>query len=263
MLWHVQRTLNRTSADLEIPWIARVFRRGTVQAGVVTFGRRTDLAFAAAAALAIPWLASVAVPLAIPLVPVLDPGRYWLLQTVHQLAALGLTLAIMRGVSRQPWSAWGLNLRNAKQGILLAVGFAVVVSVPLYLLMGKAPAPASALTPAAVVAILATHFLVIGATQEVLFRGFVMGFLENRWPAIYRAGGWELPLRGLLAAVIFMLAHVKPFPPFFWPEQLALSLGFGLLYAIIYHRTRSLLGPALAHGYSNTAYVAMLMLKFS
>ncbi len=245
------------------PWLARVINGSAVQAGTVTFGRNADLLFAAAIALAIPWLASVVVPLAAPLLPMLDPERYWVLQTVHQIGALALTLMTIRLVSRRRWADWGLNLRHAGLGISMAVGFAIVVSVPIYFLMDAAPPPTTPITPWAIVAVLTTHLLVIGTTQEVLYRGFVMGFLENRWPTVYRLGGMEIPVRGLIAAVIFMLSHVKPLPPFVWPMQLMFALIYGVVYAFMYHRTRSLLGPALAHGYSNTAYVAMLLLKYA
>jgi len=245
------------------PWLARVIGGSAVQAGTVTFGRNADLFFAAAIALAIPWFASVAVPLASPLLPMLDPERYWLQQTVHQIAALALTLLVIHLVSKRRLADWGLNLRHAGLGISMAAGFAIVVSVPIYFLMDAAPPPTTPITSWVIVAILTTHLLVIGTTQEVLYRGFVMGFLENRWPMVYRLAGMEIPVRGLIAAVIFMLSHVKPFPPFVWPMQLMFALIYGVFYALMYHRTRSLLGPALAHGYSNTAYVAMLLLKYA
>jgi uncharacterized protein len=250
-------------ATTATPWLARVNGGSAVQAGTVTFGRNADLFFAAAIALAIPWLASVVMPLASPLLPMLDPERYWLPQTVHQIGALALTLLVIRLVSRRRLADWGLNLRHAGLGISMAAGFALVVSVPIYFLMDAAPPPTTPITPWVIVAVLTTHLLVIGTTQEVLYRGFVMGFLENRWPKVYRFAGMEMPVRGLIAAVIFMLSHVKPYPPFVWPMQLVFSLVYGVLYALMYHRTRSLLGPALAHGYSNTAYVAMVMLKYT
>lgn len=250
-------------ATTATPWLARVMGGSAVQAGTVTFGRNADLFLAAAVALAIPWIASVLVPLSLPLVPTLDPYRYWLPQTVHQLGALALTLVAIRLVSTRRFADWGMNLRHAGLGVVMAAGFAVVVSVPIYFLMDAAPPSTTPITPWGMVAVLTTHFLVIGTTQEVLYRGFVMGFLENRWPRVYRLAGVEIPVRGLIAAVIFMLSHVKPYPPFVWPEQLVFALVYGVLYALMYHRTRSLLGPSLAHGYSNTAYVAMMLLKFS
>jgi CAAX protease family protein len=182
---------------------------------------------------------------------------------VHQIGALALTLLAIRSVSTRRFADWGLNLRHAGLGIAMAAGFAVVVSVPTYFLMDAAPPPTTPITPWIIIAVLTTHFLVIGTTQEVLYRGFVMGFLENRWPTVYRVAGIEIPVRGLIAAVIFMLSHVKPFPPFVWPMQLMFSLVYGVLYALMYQRTRSLLGPSLAHGYSNAAYVAMMLLKYS
>ena len=251
------------SVTMVTPWIKRAIRKGAVQRGTVTFGAAADVCFVATIALAIPWLASVAIPLAVPLLPILDPGRYWLLQTVHQIAALVLTLVTIRLVSVRTWAGWGFNLNRAGLGIAMTVGFALAVSLPTYFLMSAAPQPTSSITAGAIVAVLITHLFVIGSTQEVLFRGFVMGFLENRWPTIYRLGPVEVPLSGLIAAVIFTLAHVKPFPPYAWPAQLAFSFIYGVIYAVMYRHTRSLLGPALAHGYSNAAYVAMMMLKYA
>jgi membrane protease YdiL (CAAX protease family) len=42
---------------------------------------------------------------------------------------------------------------------------------------------------------------------------------------------------------------------------LVLAFVFGCLYALMYTRTGSLLGPSLAHGFSNTIFVVMLMLE--
>ena len=59
------------------------------------------------------------------------------------------------------------------------------------------------------------------------------------------------------------LAHVKFAPPFIWPAQLVEAFVFGLAYAFMFQRTGSLLGCSLAHGFSNTIYVAMLLIKYS
>ena len=130
--------------------------------------------------------------------------------------------------------------------------FALAVTPLMYWLMNRQPAPTTALDAWEIAAILLTHFLVIGFTQEVLFRAFAMGMLQQHWPRS----------AGVLAAVIFTLAHVKFAPPYIWPEQLAIAFVFGLAYAAMYSRTTSLLGPSIAHGFSNTIYVALMMLKY-
>lgn len=229
--------------------------------GILSWGPRRDLLFVTAVALALPWLAAIVVPLVAPLVPRVDPRQYWFLQTAHQLSSLALTIAVMKMVSNRPLRDWGFNLRNAREGIGLALLFVVLTAVPIYLLMESAPQPTTPISNAEIAAVLLTHFFVIGFTQEVLFRGFVMTFLARQWPGILRLGPVELPAAGLWAAVIFALAHVKPSPPYFWTAQLAFAFVYGIFYAIAFHRTRSLLGPSLAHGYSNTAYVGLLLVK--
>lgn len=246
-----------------MPWLVRLLPSVQLRGDVVSFGKAADVLIVMAVALAIPWLGSALVPLSFPLLETVDPHRYWLLQTTHQIGALLLTLVVMRAFSARPWAEWGFNVRNAGTSLKMTGLFAMLVTVPLYLLMDAAPAPSDPISPWSIVAVLTTHFLVIGFTQEVLYRGFVMGVLAQRWPRAALIAGVAVPMSGLWAAMIFMLSHVKPFPPYIWPAQLGFALAFGLFYAIMYHRTGSLLGPALAHGYSNTAFVALMLMKYA
>jgi membrane protease YdiL (CAAX protease family) len=239
-----------------LPWVARRLRWASVQNGTATFGKWGNLLAATGVTLAIPYAASVFIALGIPFKTCVDPSGYWFLQTLHQVAAAALTVVVIRFASTRPLEEWGFNLRQAGKSFALVAAFAAIAVGPLYLLAKQAPAVSGSISKGDIVAILATHFLVIGTTQEILYRGFVMGFLQNCWGrgsflGISHAGWW--------AAAVFVVSHIKPYPPFVWPAQLAFSLFFGLLYARIYDSTRSLLGPALAHGFSNTAYVVCLM----
>jgi membrane protease YdiL (CAAX protease family) len=209
-----------------------------------------NLIFVAVLVLSIPWIAAIILPTLGPIAQRIDPHDYWLLPTAHQLASLVLTLLAMRLLSARTWSEWGFNLQRAGLSLMLALGFAVVTTPALYFLMDQQATPTTSIAAWEIVVILGTHFLIIGFTQEVLFRGFAMTMLSAHWPQA--AGVW--------ATVIFTLAHVK-METHFWRPELGFAFVFGLLYAIMFHRTRSLLGPALAHGYSNTIYVAMLLLK--
>jgi membrane protease YdiL (CAAX protease family) len=203
--------------------------------------------------LALPYLAAIAVLPVAPLAQRIDPHDYWVKPTAHQLGSLLLTLVLMRLLSKRSWSQWGFNLHHAKHGLWLAAVFAVLVTLPQYLLMDAQPAPTTSITTGQIVAVLLTHFFVIGFTQEVLFRAFAMGMLRQHWPKT----------AGLIAAVIFTLAHVKFSSPFVWPAQLAEAFVFGLAYAFMFQRTGSLLGCSLAHGFSNTIFVAMMLIRYS
>jgi membrane protease YdiL (CAAX protease family) len=232
------------------PFLARKFSAASVRNGMVTFGPMADLIIFGLVALAVPWLATPAVALVAPLARRVDPYDYWLQPTVHQIGSLVITLALMRLTSSRSWREWGFNLRHWRAGIAMAALFAVIVTGPLYLLMEQQPVPAHPISPFQIAAVLVAHFLVISFTQEVLFRAFVMGVLAQQWPRT--AGIW--------ATLIFVLAHVKFSPPYIWPEQIGFASAFGLAYAIMFSRTNSLLGPTLAHGYSNAIFLIMMML---
>jgi membrane protease YdiL (CAAX protease family) len=243
-----------------IPLIARRVRSAGVMNGTVTFGRSRDLVFAAIVTLAIPYLASVPLGLFTPLTDRFDAPRYWALPTLHQLLAAALAIVAIKLVSTKPLSEWGFNTRQLGRSLFHVVVFAIVVTVPVYLLRQSTPAPTGEIDRFGIAAVLFTHLFVISTTQEILYRGLLQTFLETQWAGSWRVLGigWSRP--GVLAAVIFTLSHVRPYPPFIWPAQLFLAFGYGLAYAFMYDRTRSLVGPSLAHGYSNAAYVALLML---
>ena len=73
-----------------------------------------------------------------------------------------------------------------------------------------------------------------------------------------------MPVTGLVATGLFMLAHVTPTssPPYVSASayQQFLAFGLGLFYAAQFHRTKSLLGPIIAHGCSNVIAVGSLYL---
>jgi membrane protease YdiL (CAAX protease family) len=235
----------------EAPPLLRLWPRATLIDGTLSLGRVPDLLLVSFIVLALPWLSSIAVLPVAPLAARMDSFDYWLKPTAHQLGALVLTLLLMRAFSVRSWADWGFNLRRFGASLGMAGIFAVITTPALYVLMERQPMPTTPISTSQIVAVLLTHFLVIGFTQEVLFRAFAMGMLQQHWR---RAAG-------LIAALLFMLAHVKFSPPYFWPPQLVLSFLFGCLYALMYSRTGSLLGPSLAHGFSNTIFVAMLMLE--
>jgi uncharacterized protein len=113
----------------------------------------------------------------------------------------------------------------------------------------------------------AFQMLLSGTSEEILFRALVMTPL-----LVYgkRAGLADKPtalLAAGIATLIFMLAHIKiAFDPlrvtdFNLLQQFA-SLGFGIFYAFLFLRTRSILGPILAHNLLNAVVVIVGLLLF-
>jgi membrane protease YdiL (CAAX protease family) len=226
-----------------------------------TFGRWGDLGFAAVVVVLLPLVAGFPLPFVRELGVRHDPYQYWFPQTIHQISQAGLTLVLMKASSRMSLREWGLNLHDWRLSLRVFALFCIVWLVPAYWLVQRAPTPNTPISSGEIVAVLAAHFVITGFTQEILFRGFVMTYLLNQWNGGYEWKGWRLSHAGILATLLFMLAHVKlsPFSVELW--QLAASLGLGLYYAVLFERTKSLLGPGLSHNYSNGAYVLLLIAK--
>lgn len=108
----------------------------------------------------------------------------------------------------------------------------------------------------------AFQILLSGTSEEVLFRALVMSpiFIIGK-----RAGLPEKSsalLAGGIATLIFMLAHINiTFAPFrvtdFNLLQQLTVFTFGAFYAFLFTKTRSLLGPILAHNLLNAIIVTI------
>jgi membrane protease YdiL (CAAX protease family) len=228
-----------------------------------TLGRWGDLLVAATVVIGLPLLAGFPLPLLRTFGARIDPYQYWFPQTVHQMSQALLTLLLMRMFSRMPLRDWGLNLRMWRLSLAVFAGFCAAWLGPAYWLVHRAPAPATPITGSEIAAVLISHFVITGLTQEILFRAFAMTYLACNWRGGWEWRGWRLSHAGLLATMLFMLAHVKFAPPYFALWQMIAAFGLGLYYAVLFDRTRSILGPALSHNYSNGAYVLLLIAKYS
>ena len=222
------------------------------------------------AVLLIPVVGRVAADAMWPVVGAFDPDGAFLWITTHHLAQLVLTLLALPLVFHLPLRAAGFNLANVKSSLRSVAGFIVVftVWVALYhagdFMEGTKPSFAYPLTATNMAGVLSFQFLLSGAGEEPLFRGLVMGVLGRYWTKVYRVGRVEMPVTGLVATALFMLAHVNfmssaPYVSVSAYQQV-LSLGLGLFYAALFHRTGSLLGPIIVHGCSNVIAVGSLYL---
>lgn len=191
-----------------------------------------------------------------------QPGS-WIRAVDHHLWQMGLALVAIGALSRGRWSEWGLNLRNRDESLGILCRFCWIYGVYFVggglvvqsLFLGAPPAD-HPLTPFHVAGRLAFGFLLVGLSEEILFRGLFHTWLARSWTGVVRARGVEMPTAGIVAALVFTLAHVgfriAPFEVFHVaPLQLMQALVLGLFYSWAYHRTRSLLAPVLAHNFSD------------
>lgn len=195
-----------------------------------------------------------------------DLGRgSWVQAVDHHVWQMLLALAAIGILGGRRWAAWGLNLRKRAISLRILRKFLLVYGVyflgvgfVLQLLFMPPPTPAHPMTATHVVGRLAFGFLLVGVSEEILFRGLVHTYLARYWRGVWKWGRVEMPVAGVLAALIFTLAHVgftvAPFEVthLSWP-QLTMALALGIFYSAAYHRTGSLLAPILAHNVSDGA----------
>jgi membrane protease YdiL (CAAX protease family) len=200
----------------------------------------------------------------------IDPNGVYIWASIHHLAQLLLTIALMLTFSRSLASG-GFNLQNRNRSLQLFgrffiyyTAFVVAGHAALFFL---APAPAfpHPLNARNVVGELGFKLFLSGTCEEPLFRGFVMTVLYRTMTGVFRVGRIEMPYAGALATVLFMLAHVgytlAPLAiTWISPTQLVQACALGLFYAYMFHQTRSLLGPVLVHNYFNFSLTALGML---
>ena len=101
-----------------------------------------------------------------------------------------------------------------------------------------------------------------GLCEEPIFRGLLVGMLTALVPGRVRVGRIDLPVAGVLVALLFGLAHyesirVDPLPLAI--AQQLYAFAFGLIYVWLMERSRSLLAPIVAHGVSDAVEVGAVM----
>lgn len=104
---------------------------------------------------------------------------------------------------------------------------------------------------------------ITGLAEETIFRGLLVGGLALFVTGRVRAGGFDVPLAGVVVALLFCLAHWRTFiadPLHMAVAQQSYAFVWGLIYVWLMERSRSLLAPIIAHGTGNALEVGLVML---
>ncbi len=155
----------------------------------------------------------------------------------------------------RPYQRYGITLRRVHLDLSWTLVAAVITFLPIALLASyvweiawRTELPSwRFVMPAGFFEMAASHLLVVALPEEVFYRGYLMGRLDDIFPpSVPLLGarvGWSLPLQ----AVLFALGH---FLVDFNPGRLMVffpALAFGWLKA----KRRSLGAPVLFHAASN------------
>lgn len=154
---------------------------------------------------------------------------------------------------RSPWQ-YGLDLGNWRGGLLDGL-VTLAILLPLYLLghwafeslwQGHTFHPR---WPRDLGNDVLGNLLAVGFPEEVFFRGYVLGRLEDAFGPDRTLWGGRCGWAVLGSAVAFNLAH--PLAGGHWWQG---NLPFGLLLGWLRTRRDSLVAPALVHGLTNVAF---------
>ncbi len=206
----------------------------------------------------------------------IDPDGAFLYITLHHVFQAGMSvgcIAVMVKVLRVSYSDFGFNHRQWRYAIKRVIQFCVAWfivqgSIVLVLMLsGTEPAPFNfPLTIKNFTAYFLFQVLLSGTSEEILYRSLVIIPLM----AFCRKAGfgekWASILSVFIATLCFMVGHINfAFDPFrityFNLAQQITVVIFGLFYAYLFVKTRSLIGPILAHNWLNGVIVIISLLS--
>ena len=188
-------------------------------------------------------------------------GYTWL--SIHHILQIFLAVAIMA----LPWwhrslSDWGFNLKHSDQTLQILLRFSIgwILFSTLYIvvtewLSGWPPLLGFPLTAENILIYLFFESILVGISEEIVFRRLVYGTLSPYFSRKVKIG-FSITYAGIISALFFALAHIGfQFFPFaitaFAPMQIFMAFALGLFYAVLREKTGSLLGPILAHNISD------------
>lgn len=183
---------------------------------------------------------------------------------VHHFVQMVLAvLVILLPIWKKSLPQWGFNLNDRAWSLRTVKKFCIgwLVFLPIGTLIfqwlsGWPPLISYPLTLRNIAGHLSFMFTMPGLSEEILFRALTMGILLRSWQGKIRFMSIEVSSAGLIAAIIFTLAHIgftlNPFRiTYYQPMQLLFAFCLGIFYAVMFDKTRSLLGPILVHNASD------------
>jgi membrane protease YdiL (CAAX protease family) len=207
----------------------------------------------------------------------LDPDQVFSWGIIHHFTQLLIVLLIMIAWPEKPLREWGFRAGDSQRGLrwvgwftLIWIGIYTVLTLVNIVQNNQIAAYYDVTHPRNLLGELAFRGLLVGISEETVFRAFPIMLLVTCWSAeieLFRIRSFRVKISqaGILAVVFFVYAHIGynyyPFEiTYFNPVQLFTAAGLGILYAVIFEDTRSIYYPALIHSISDVVPVLSLAL---
>lgn len=197
-------------------------------------------------------------------------GLPWLYIYLQHGYVLLLALACIAALKRRWVSVdYGLHPPRGKTyagpAVLWGLFFGVLMTLVDYapqLLGNTRPDIGFSLTQANIWSCIVFSGVFVGPTEEIPFRALAVTFLATTMPGKLRLWRFEMNGAGVIAALLFALAHVTSFWTLPWPLALGQQLyavALGVLYAYWLEKSGSIAAPIIGHNVSDlTEYLITL-----
>ena len=155
----------------------------------------------------------------------------------------------------------GLDTRQLRPWYLLSL----VITAGNAIVAFVFPPASLHVNPVALAAQLVALALVVGPSEELLFRGLIQTSLNASIHAAMHWRGWRISLGTVIAAVLFGLFHLVNLgfqTAADTIEQVAIAVILGLVIGLLYDRTRNLLGASLFHSVTDFSGTALPLLAY-
>ncbi len=206
-----------------------------------------------------------------PFFTVIDPDKVFMSGIVHHIVQAIVPIFIILIWKKKSFKDWGFKTGNKTAGWKW-VGWFTLIWLVIYsgltifnLVTKNVPQTYYDVTNTRnLIGELFFRAVIVGPSEEILFRAFpIILLLTAGYTKITKIFGCEITYAGIISAVLFALAHIGfNFYPFeiyhFDLVQLITALGFGLLYAIVFHQTKSIYYPMIIHSISDVFPVISL-----
>lgn len=177
----------------------------------------------------------------------------------HLVQVIPVLIIISLPIFKKSYSDWGFNNKNKELNKKIIIKFSLgfifffIIGKSIFLLIYK-PQSILDFNPSlkSIWQVILFRFIFPGLSEEILFRSYLITLLMISWKKIYSFKTIEIPLAGIIAAILFSMAHIGinfyPFKVTYYdPIQLFFAFSFGIFYSIIFYKTKSIIAPIVTH----------------
>lgn len=202
----------------------------------------------------------------------IDPDKTFSWEIIHHIIQMVVPLSVMLIWPKRPLKEWGFRIGDSQKGLKWIVGFTLIwvgiymVITFIYVIQKSSPQVYYDVTSTRnLLGEIGFRSLIVGLSEETLFRAFPITILIvflNRQVSIFH---FKVSQAGIVATIFFVYAHIGYYLfPFHIVHlnivQLFMAAGLGLLYAIVFEETKSILYPMIIHSISDVIPVLSVFL---